>query len=672
MPVRLSDVAISDNKPLRLSDINDDSNTVSIRTDFSDTYPPKKNILDFWSGGKDQIPEENWIARGIYQTGVDAGSVPAHLVNQLLLNYPREMTKKLGFEYPEEMSSAKGEDVNAPINFLRKLSPSLSYSAGIIGAINSAPVRVAGALSKAPQVASVLAKVPNIAKAMVSGAALGGAYATDNNEENVTNAAIGTAIPIGGAILSKSLKSIAAANPKGRLTQMKDSLQSLHNAYESGIKYSYENGKKVEVSNPIKTMIDMKTIPVVKNGKADTSEVVQKMNDKLGELSSAYKASIDPNKTISIDELWNKVSTNIKRDKYLKSSGQVGNTLSKAESIIKDYRNSYGDNIPLNTVDDIRMTMNSKYDPDLKDAFRAVGDSARRVMYENIPSARDMLSKEGEILSARNFAESMNNKVVKGGRLGNYVGQVLGATIGSSTEIPVVGPILGALGGNAASQALQQNYFRGNILSRPAGITNKVGNILVDWLISNAKTPLIQEIVDIRPLSKSEQAIYNMRRFGKGNILSSEKRSINRLLIDNYTSRNLPNKSMDGVNPYSKGKPMGYQGSEDVIYGNPPNELQQLKSNLMDLKRSGRLKDYLENNASPIEFDSGISQENFNNLIKKAKSRGVIPSDYSSPRKKITAAEMIKLMKQKSKGRILRPENNIKDRPRDTKAIYEK
>lgn len=347
-----------------------------------------------------------------------------------------------------------------------------------------------------------------MAQGALAGAAFGATTAkptVEEYKENVgSNIIAGAALPVVASGISSTLKNIAKANPSGRMSEMTKSLASLDNAYQQGIKYKYENGKKIEISNPIKTLIDRKLVPIVENAKANTEHIIENLDNEIDGLAKAYRGSTKLEETIPLNTYRDRVVSSIKRSKELQSSGMVSSTIDKANKIFDDFSQSFGDEIPLSKIDDIRMTMNKRFDPDLRDANRAIGDASRKILYESIPEARETLAKEGELLAARRFAEVMNNKVVKGGRLGNYFAQVLGAIIGSKvdTGIPFVGPTIGALGGNLVRKGLQKSYFSGNPLSSAASKSLKFADILKEALLGKSikgGSGITPEIVDSAP-----------------------------------------------------------------------------------------------------------------------------------------------------------------------------
>jgi uncharacterized protein YqgC (DUF456 family) len=84
-------------------------------------------------------------------------------------------------------------------------------------------------------------------------------------------------------------------------------------------------------------------------------------------------------------------------------------------------------------------------------------------VYDAVPddAIRKLLIKQGELLSARNYAEKINGSKVTGGRLGNYAMRTGGAVLGSTVaSAPIVGPALGMVGGEAIARLMQQGQFK--------------------------------------------------------------------------------------------------------------------------------------------------------------------------------------------------------------------
>ncbi len=437
----------------------------------------KPELLDVLAGATPmQTGQRNPALGKIQQAGKDLLSTPAHFVNQVLFDYPRQLTRKAGFDYPERTSEP--------------VSQAAANIAGVAGGIVNPFAKVGTAVATAKKIGTGA----KILRGAAVGAGYGAIYAPDIEktggdiiavEQRLKQAlfggAVGSIIPATGAIVSKGVSKLKGRTPESRLGEMKNSLMVLKNAYDDGIRYAKQGDKKVAVSNPLKTMIERKLIPEVKNGRTDTTAIIQKLNDELGSMGKLRKEELPDSISIPITKFKEAAIQAVKSSKQLKESGSVNNTLNKLDLIFDSYKDSYGSDIPLSILDDIRIRMNTKFNPELNDAYRMVGNASRELLYDLAPKTRAMLQKEGEIISARNFADKLNNRIVKGGRLGNYFASTLGAVVGSSTDIPVVGPLIGALGGRAVSRRLQQSYFKpvlgksGKALAEGAEQAGKIG-----------------------------------------------------------------------------------------------------------------------------------------------------------------------------------------------------
>lgn len=331
--------------------------------------------------------------------------------------------------------------------------------------------KVAGVASKG--VSAIAPKAARTVGNIAAGAA--GGYTADvgiNLQEGKTGAeafkpgvgtVIGGAIPAVGAFAGKVIRKAAQHTPDSRMREMTRNYRSLQNVYEEGTRYTKDpkTGARIIKSEPIKTITERKLTPKVVDGKVDTSEMIAQLSDELEGLAKPRAEMIKTSRrSIPFSKFEKDVRAAIRSSRELRSSGQVTSTLNKANAIMKDLRKSFGSRVTLNTLDDVRTTMNRRYDPDLRDAFRAIGDAARKHVYALDETSRPILMQEGEILSAIRFLETLNGKAVKGGRLGNYVSNILGAMVGGSTQIPIAGPLIGALGGNALNRAIRNAYFR--------------------------------------------------------------------------------------------------------------------------------------------------------------------------------------------------------------------
>lgn len=224
------------------------------------------------------------------------------------------------------------------------------------------------------------------------------------------------------------------------------------------------------VVTPADTFVKYKIAPEVnkgtiemgnyQNGSGALGKIREEVSRIDGEITQELKASgVKKN----IDEFKNAAIKRVSENDRLKASGKVQSTINDLEKRFEDYKMSYGSDIDIEDINKIRKQMNLDFDPMTQDSSRIIGDVTRDFVYNSVPDekVKRLLLDQGELLSARNYAEKLNGTKVVGGRIGNYVLRTLGATIGSGIEkFPFLGPLAGAVGGEFAARALQQAQFK--------------------------------------------------------------------------------------------------------------------------------------------------------------------------------------------------------------------
>ena len=378
--------------------------------------------------------EKEVTGRSLLGAGLEIGS---YLIPTGAIAKGLGLAGKAGIRTAQAIKTAKkAKDVQKTLSFGQKVG----LSAGIGGAS-------AGTFEAGQAVADPEAGIGDIAKRTATGAAFGTAF--------------GAGIPVAGRAVGATLRKVAERAPTQRLQEMTRNLRTLQNTYEEGIRKQKVGGKVVEVSNPLKTLKERKLVPEVVNERTDTTKIVESLTNEIEQLSAQRSPTIAKSKaTVSLKQFTSDVKKTISSSKELRNSGQVTSTIKKAQTILNDFKQSFGSKLPLQVIDDIRVVMNKRFDPDLKDAFRAIGDTARKNVYRLDKASQPILRKEGELLSARRFAEVLNNRPVKGGRLGGYMQSLVGAMVGGSLQIPVAGPLIGAFGGRALDRAIRNAYFK--------------------------------------------------------------------------------------------------------------------------------------------------------------------------------------------------------------------
>lgn len=306
--------------------------------------------------------------------------------------------------------------------------------------------------------------------AVGSGALTGYAFDVGNNLETGQapgkpgiGTAVGTALPVMGVTANTIIKGLASKTPENRLLALTKEYTTVKRAFEKGAVYETVNGTRTLKKDPISTLIKEKVIPSVQNAKIDTTLSEQQILEKIDVFAKLNQKAIDEattrGVTVPLVSVKQAILENVKSNAELKASGAVGKTLGKVQSILDDFEISYGQRLPINAVDEIRIAMNRVWNPDEVDAARAIGDAMRRFQYDSVPGSRAILKKEGELMAARDFLRALHGKTVTGGRIGRYFGDLIGAIAGSTTQLPVVGPVVGAMGARAIANRIASSYF---------------------------------------------------------------------------------------------------------------------------------------------------------------------------------------------------------------------
>lgn len=227
--------------------------------------------------------------------------------------------------------------------------------------------------------------------------------------------------------------------------------------------------KKTKVT-PIDTFSKHNIAPEIERGAIQMGDyntgtgALGKIKSAVAELEVRVDESLA--KTVKMNKMSSfkeEVRKQIKNSDELQESGTVESTLKKLDSVFDDYQRTYGDTITDLQINKIRKRMNRKFNPETEDVQRAIGDAGRELIYATTKdgSVKSLLREMGELLSAKKYAETINGTKVTGGRLGNYAARTAGAVIGSTVKnAPIVGPVVGMLGGEMAARLLQQTQFR--------------------------------------------------------------------------------------------------------------------------------------------------------------------------------------------------------------------
>ena len=262
-----------------------------------------------------------------------------------------------------------------------------------------------------------------------------------------------------------------------RTAKIKEGFQEQNTRLKSGNSAFNENtiirknldGETTTIT-PIDTLADYEIAPIVEKGTLNMGDyrtgdgALGKIKERVGQLDADIDTKLtNTGQKISIDELEAEALQQIESNPELMRAGKVASTQNSLKTRFEDYRNSYGTELDIAELNNIRKVANKDWSPDTQDVSRVIGDVARNYVYDAVPDGevKSLLQRQGELLAAKRYAESINGTKVTGGRLGNYAMRAAGATIGTTVDnMPVAGPMLGMVGGEYAARALQQSQFK--------------------------------------------------------------------------------------------------------------------------------------------------------------------------------------------------------------------
>lgn len=370
--------------------------------------------------------------------------------------------------------------------------------ASLGGAINLGGKAATGATSVGRAV------LRGVGQGAISGGAFGAAEALTEGEGIVPGAAKGAAFgaAIGGVVggASKYIDDLIKTTPESRLHETKDAFKTLKRKFnENSVIQGKGDARKV-ISDPITTLTDTgvgKQLRVV-DGKINTEQARTGLRSMIDELDDEVADAITSSQaTTKLSQLKQQAIEAIKSNESLKASGKVQKTIAALDSYFDDFTQSYGDDISIETASQIRRQMNKAWNPDTVDVERAVGDAMRKVIYKNVPSAQQTLTREGQLIAADKFLDALDGRAVKGGRLGGYFANLLGAMVGSTTDIPVAGPLAGALGANKVQQLMQQQQLNPLLPQVTRGIASVIDQLPTDAAGNVSKTAVLNLIAQM-------------------------------------------------------------------------------------------------------------------------------------------------------------------------------
>lgn len=289
---------------------------------------PKRKKIRYIDGGKrpSRGAEGSWPApkRSIYpeidpqeqlkspylsaaaKTGRDITAIPASFFNQYLLNYPRSVTEKLGYEYPSETDNP--------------VAGALAKGAGVAGALTSPIWKMLPTLSGAGRGASL----PKVVRGALEGAAGGALYSPQDvtdlgarGTQAATGAALGGGFVVGaraakevgpllakgarriGGVSSKAIKWLKQRGSKNIFTPAKEAVDYVKTHLAPQVQEIYEKSVDDFIEPVRKYAVDKLKVPVnavntiTKMGYGRVKEVAAKFGNRVDDFVDVIDNGLD-------------------------------------------------------------------------------------------------------------------------------------------------------------------------------------------------------------------------------------------------------------------------------------------------------------------------------------------------------------------------------------------
>lgn len=349
----------------------------------------------------------------------------------------------------------------------------------------------------------------------IGGAAFGGAEAITEGQAvapaMLKGAAFGAAT--GGVIsgVGQYISNLAKITPGDKLLEQTDAMKTLQKQFDKNTVYRRgADGTKEIISDPISTIVKAGAKPKVVNGKIDTQGARDTLRGLINQADDQVQASIQNAEVAStpLATLKQTVVDSVKANPDFKAGGKVTKVLSQIDNYFDDFATSYGDDIATTDISAIRAAMNKSFNADTVDVERAIGDAARKVLYKNAPGARELLVREGQLIAADKFLDALHGRAVKGGRLGGYFANLIGAIIGQQGDTPFgLGPVVGALGVGKLQQVMQKSALDPLTPKIARGLTAAFEALPTDTAGNVSKTAILSLIAQLSNQPSQQESV---------------------------------------------------------------------------------------------------------------------------------------------------------------------
>lgn len=209
-------------------------------------------------------------------------------------------------------------------------------------------------------------------------------------------------------------------------------------------------------------------VPELNKGALDTRGLIEKATDDIGKYATMvddYAKAFDDVST-PLESIYQGALNVLKSSDEVLASGNLNKAMRELGQRMEGLQAAYGSEVPTSTLNTIRKEMNQqtkafmgeKFEQDVADA---IADAVREKLDEIVPddTMRRVNKKIGSLIAARQFLKKADGKKLMYGKMSTMMARLLGATVGSQAGLPIVSPLLGAAGGDAAVRVASKWKF---------------------------------------------------------------------------------------------------------------------------------------------------------------------------------------------------------------------
>lgn len=217
-----------------------------------------------------------------------------------------------------------------------------------------------------------------------------------------------------------------------------------------------------------KILTDEVLVPEVKDGVLDTRGIIETASDRITDYADKSRkilANFDDKKT-TLETLKKEIESVVKDSPDINASGNLKKALKDIDNKIEGFREAYGDTLTPTNMHDIRIRMNEitkAFNTDMfeQDTANAIGDAVRSLLDSTVDDDiyRRTNKQIGDLMVAKQYLKKADGRKIGGGKMSQMMARLTGATIGSQGNVPIISPVLGAMGGDKAQKVLRQWSF---------------------------------------------------------------------------------------------------------------------------------------------------------------------------------------------------------------------